>query len=122
MEVGEQSAITDVPDVSVGHMTLIAGSGKLVPGHGPVRTGVTVILPHSENVYEKKLRAGVHVQNGAGELTGALQVMEWGILETQTMRSTRTLESYVNNWLTTLMNNLSKGAWRSVRPLLRMVV
>lgn len=82
MEVGEQSAITDVPDVSVGHMTLIAGSGKLVPGHGPVRTGVTVILPHSENVYEKKLRAGVHVQNGAGELTGALQVMEWGILET----------------------------------------
>jgi len=82
MDSGEQDAITDVPGVSVGHATLIQGTGKLVPGHGPVRTGVTVILPHDKNVYEEKLRAAVHVQNGAGELTGALQVMEWGLLET----------------------------------------
>lgn len=82
MDSGEQNAITDVPGVSVGHTTLIQGAGKLVPGHGPVRTGVTVVLPDDKNVYEEKLRAGVHVQNGAGELTGALQVMEWGLLET----------------------------------------
>jgi D-aminopeptidase len=82
MECGERNSITDVDGVSVGHVSLIRGEGRLVPGQGPVRTGVTVILPHEKNVYEEKLRAGVHVQNGAGELTGALQVMEWGILET----------------------------------------
>jgi D-aminopeptidase len=82
MDTGKQNAITDVPGVSVGHVTLIQGAGRLMPGHGPIRTGVTVILPHDKNVYEEKLGAGVHVQNGAGELTGALQVMEWGLLET----------------------------------------
>jgi D-aminopeptidase len=82
MECGERNSITDVYGVMVGHVTLIRGEGRLVPGQGPVRTGVTVILPGEKNVYEEKLRAGVHVQNGAGELTGALQVMEWGILET----------------------------------------
>ncbi len=82
MATGEQNTITDVDGVAVGHATLIEGSGRLVPGHGPMRTGVTVILPHDMNVYEQKLRANVYVQNGAGELTGALQVMEWGILET----------------------------------------
>lgn len=82
MECGERNSITDVHGVSVGHVTLIVGEGRLVPGQGPVRTGVTVILPNENNVYEEKLRAAVHVQNGAGELTGALQVMELGILET----------------------------------------
>jgi D-aminopeptidase len=82
MDTGQRNSITDVIGVSVGSVTLIRGEGKLKPGQGPVRTGVTVILPHDKNVYEEKLRAGVHVQNGAGELTGALQVMEWGILET----------------------------------------
>jgi len=81
-DTGEQNSITDVPGVSVGHETLIRGAGKLVPGQGPVRTGVTIILPHEGNLYEEKLRAGVHVQNGAGELTGSLEIMEWGILET----------------------------------------
>jgi D-aminopeptidase len=82
IECGERNSIADVSGVSVGQVSLIRGEGKLVPGNGPVRTGVTVILPHEKNVYEEKVRAGVHVQNGAGELTGALQVMEWGILET----------------------------------------
>lgn len=82
MESGERNSITDVPGVSVGHVALIRGEGRLTPGHGPIRTGVTVILPHEKNVYQEKVRAGVHVHNGAGELTGALQVMEWGLLET----------------------------------------
>lgn len=82
IECGDRDSITDVPGVSVGQLSLISREGTLVPGKGPVRTGVTVILPHEGDVYEEKLRAGVHVQNGAGELTGTLQVMEWGILET----------------------------------------
>jgi D-aminopeptidase len=82
MECGTGNSITDVDGVSVGHATLISGEGRLVPGQGPVRTGVTLILPHRGNVYEEKVRATVHVQNGAGEVTGALQLMEWGILET----------------------------------------
>jgi D-aminopeptidase len=82
IECGDRNSIADVPGVSVGQVRLVRGEGGLVPGKGPVRTGVTVILPHEGNVYKEKLRAGVHVQNGAGELTGALQVMEWGVLET----------------------------------------
>jgi len=82
MECGDRNSIADVPGVSVGQVSLVRAEGRLVPGKGPVRTGVTVILPHEGNVYKEKLRAGVHVQNGAGELTGALQVMEWGVLET----------------------------------------
>ena len=82
LEAGERNSITDVRGVSVGQVTLIRGEGKLTPGRGPVRTGVTVVLPHEGNIFREKLRAGVHVQNGAGELTGALQVMEWGVMET----------------------------------------
>ncbi len=82
MEPGQQNSITDIEGVRVGSVTLIQGEGKLTPGLGPVRTGVTVILPHTKSVFEEKVRSAVHAQNGAGELTGALQVMEWGILET----------------------------------------
>lgn len=82
METGEKNSVTDVHGVLVGHATLIHGEGKLVPGRGPVRTGVTIILPHEKTMFNEKFRAGVHVQNGAGELTGALQVIEWGVLET----------------------------------------
>jgi D-aminopeptidase len=82
LEAGERNSITDVRGVSVGHATLIRGEGRLTPGRGPVRTGVTLVLPHEGNIFREKLRAGVHVQNGAGELTGALQVMEWGVIET----------------------------------------
>ena len=82
LECGDRNSITDVPGVSVGQVSLVSGGGRLVPGRGPVRTGVTVILPHEGNVYKEKLRAGLHVQNGAGEFTGALQVAEWGIIET----------------------------------------
>ena len=49
---GALNAITDVPGVQVGHTTLIEGSGPLVVGSGPVRTGVTVVLPHAESMTE----------------------------------------------------------------------
>ena len=56
LEHGEKNSITDVENVSVGHVTIIEGSGKLKIGSGPIRTGVTAILPHQENIFEKKLQ------------------------------------------------------------------
>lgn len=79
---GRWNAITDVPGVRVGHTTLISGEGPLVVGQGPVRTGVTVILPREANVAGDPVFAGYHVLNGNGEMTGLLWVGESGMLET----------------------------------------
>ncbi|MBU0506339.1 MAG: P1 family peptidase [bacterium] len=78
---GKFNAITDVAGVKVGHATLIEGEGRLVIGKGPVRTGVTAIIP-GENIYYDRLVGGGFVLNGAGEITGFTQVMEWGMIET----------------------------------------
>lgn len=77
---GPLNAITDVAGVRVGHVTLIRGSGRLVPGQGPVRTGVTVIIPR-DDVWHKKVPAGSFVLNGTGEMTGLAWVEESGFLE-----------------------------------------
>ena len=79
---GRWNAITDVVGVQVGHTTLIAGDGPLVVGQGPVRTGVTVILPHDGDIGLDPLFAGSHVLNGNGEMTGLLWVAESGLLTT----------------------------------------
>lgn len=79
---GAGNAITDVAGVRVGHSTLITGSGPLHPGLGPVRTGVTVILPHAGNLFRRKVRAAVHTINGFGKPCGFEQVRELGQLET----------------------------------------
>ena len=76
---GRWNAITDVADVRVGHCTLIEGDGPLRVGHGPVRTGVTVILP-APDIWEQPLFAGPHRLNGNGELTGLEWVRESGLL------------------------------------------
>src|SRR5579885_3705210 len=77
---GPNNAITDVPGVRVGFTTLIEGEGPLIPGHGPVRTGVTVIVPHDGNIWQEPLFAGCHRLNGNGELTGLEWVKESGML------------------------------------------
>lgn len=77
---GPLNAITDVAGVKVGHATLIQGEGKLKPGHGPVRTGVTVVIPRND-VWHKKVAAGSFVLNGTGEMTGLAWVTESGFLE-----------------------------------------
>ncbi|HSE60106.1 MAG TPA: P1 family peptidase [Nitrospiraceae bacterium] len=77
---GPLNAITDVAGVKVGHVTLIRGEGALTPGEGPVRTGVTVIIPR-EDVWRRKVPAGSFVLNGTGELTGLAWVAESGFLE-----------------------------------------
>src|SRR5215218_6515914 len=78
---GPHNAITDVPGVRVGHTTLISGEGPLVVGRGPVRSGVTAILP-PDPVFSERVVAGAFVLNGAGEVSGVTQVVEWGLLET----------------------------------------
>src|SRR5262249_8513102 len=79
---GRYNAITDVPGVRVGHSTIIRGEGALHPGEGPVRTGVTAILPHPGNVFDDRMAASGFVLNGAGEVSGLTQVLEWGMMET----------------------------------------
>lgn len=77
---GPFNAITDVEGVKVGHTTLMRGEGQLKPGSGPVRTGVTVVIPR-DDVWHKKVAAGAFVLNGTGEMTGLSWVAESGFLE-----------------------------------------
>jgi D-aminopeptidase len=78
---GKLNAITDVPGVEVGHATLISGEGKLQVGKGPVRTGVTAVLPRGKDSMNDSVFAGWFSQNGNGEMTGTTWVEESGFLE-----------------------------------------
>jgi D-aminopeptidase len=77
---GPFNAITDVAGIRVGHTTLISGDGPLVVGQGPVRTGVTVIVPHDGDVWAEPIFAGTATMNGNGELTGLEWIRESGLL------------------------------------------
>ena len=74
LPTGALNAISDVPGVKVGHVTLIEGDD--------VRTGATAILPHAGNIFQDKVPAGIVVGNGFGKLTGSTQVDELGEIET----------------------------------------
>lgn len=78
---GANDGITDVPGVLVNHVTKISGSGPLVPGVGPVRTGATAIVPNAE-VWNRRPAAATFDLNGNGELTGSHWIDEAGFLET----------------------------------------
>src|SRR4029079_18284011 len=80
LERGTRDAITDVRGVRVGHATLIEGDGALVVGRGPVRTGVTIVMPHDGDVWAEPVFAGCHRLNGNGELTGLEWIREAGLL------------------------------------------
>lgn len=82
LATGHWNAITDVEGVLVGHCTLVSGRGPLIPGKGPVRTGVTAVLPHGGNLFRDKVAASAHVINGFGKCIGLPQVLELGTLET----------------------------------------
>jgi len=82
VEPGPKNTIADVGEVRVGHVTLVSGEGKTVPGKGPVRTGVTVIVPHRGNVWRDRPKAMWDTINGCGELTSAVSIREFGLLET----------------------------------------
>jgi D-aminopeptidase len=74
LKTGKNNAITDVEGVKVGHTTLIIGDS--------IRTGVTAILAHSDNIYQLKVPAAIYIGNGFGKLTGYSQVKELGNIET----------------------------------------
>jgi D-aminopeptidase len=78
---GKFNSITDVPGVEVGYTTLISGEGKLEVGKGPVRTGVTAILPRGHASLNDPVYAGYFSLNGNGEMTGTAWVDESGFLE-----------------------------------------
>jgi D-aminopeptidase len=82
MAPGTHNAITDVAGVRVGHATIVSGEGPLQVGVGPVRTGVTAIVPHEGDIGIEPLFAGSHVLNGNGDMTGLLWVKESGMLTT----------------------------------------
>ncbi len=77
---GALNAITDVTGVEVGLATIIAGTGKLVVGQGPVRTGITAVLPRGKNSADPVFAAWFTL-NGNGEMTGTTWVEESGFLE-----------------------------------------
>ena len=78
-KTGKLNAITDIKGIEVGHTTLISGEGKLVVGDGPIRTGVTAVLPRGKE-YDPVF-AGWYSLNGNGEMTGTTWVEESGFLE-----------------------------------------
>src|SRR3984893_7398473 len=78
---GPFNSITDVKNVEVGYKTLISGEGKLVVGKGPVRTGVTAILPRGKRG-KQSVFAGFFSGNGNGDMTGTHWIEESGVLET----------------------------------------
>lgn len=74
LATGKTNTIVDVPGVKVGHLTKVEGDS--------IRTGVTVVMPHSENLYRQKVPAAIYVENGYGKLMGLSQVTELGEIET----------------------------------------
>ncbi len=78
---GPFNAITDVSGITVGHTTLISGEGKLQVGKGPVRTGVTAVLPRGKDSMNNPVFAGWWSLNGNGEMTGTTWIEESGFLE-----------------------------------------
>jgi len=79
---GLHNAITDVAGIEVGQVTLISGEGPLTPGMGPVRTGVTAILPRGRSKAHMPCAAGFYALNGNGEMTGTVWIEESGELQT----------------------------------------
>jgi D-aminopeptidase len=110
LPTGKNNAITDVAGVRVGHSTLIKGDN--------VRTGVTVILPHSGNLFQEKVPAAIFVGNGFGKLMGSTQVNELGeietpILLTNTLNVPRVADALIE-WMLQLPGNEEV---RSINPI-----
>ena len=115
---GPLNAITDVQGVLVGQTTLIEGDGKLVVGKGPVRTGVTAILPRGKDSIRQFSYAGWFSQNGNGEMTGTTWVEESGFLEGPVMitntHSVGVVRDAVIAWRVKQGGEDQTGAWWSL--------
>ncbi len=115
---GALDAITDVAGVTVGHTTIIEGNGALVVGKGPVRTGVTVVLPRGGDTLAKPSFAGWFSQNGNGEMTGTTWIEESGFLEGPIMitntHSVGVVRDAVIRWRITSGPPDASGYWWSL--------
>jgi D-aminopeptidase len=115
---GPNNAITDVAGVLVGHTTLISGSGKLKVGQGPVRTGVTAVLPRGNDSLSNPVFAAWFAQNGNGEMTGTTWVEESGFLEGPVMitntHSVGVVRDAVIQWRVSKGNADKDGYWWSL--------
>jgi D-aminopeptidase len=115
---GPNNAITDVAGVLVGHTTLISGSGKLKVGQGPVRTGVTAVLPRGNDSLSNPVFAAWFSQNGNGEMTGTTWVEESGFLEGPVMitntHSVGVVRDAVIQWRVSKGNADKDGYWWSL--------
>jgi D-aminopeptidase len=115
---GPFNAITDVAGVLVGHTTLISGEGKLQVGKGPVRTGVTAVLPRGKNSMNNPVFAGWWSLNGNGEMTGTTWVEESGFLEGPVMitntHSVGVVRDAVIQWRVTHGQPDPTGYWWSL--------
>ncbi|MCA1705021.1 MAG: P1 family peptidase [Actinobacteria bacterium] len=103
---GRLNSITDVPGVAVGHKTICVDAS--------IRTGVTVVIPHTGDVFADRCPAAVHVGNGVGKLTGALQVAELGELEsvialTNTLSVPQVMQGLLDHHLSTMA-----PGWQSI--------
>jgi L-aminopeptidase/D-esterase-like protein len=115
---GPLDAITDVAGVTVGHTTLISGFGKLQVGQGPVRTGVTAVMPRGEDSLSNPVFAAWFAQNGNGEMTGTTWVEESGFLEGPVMitntHSVGVVRDAVIQWRVARAGPDTTGYWWSL--------
>ena len=115
---GPLNAITDVSGVQVGHTTLIESEGKLVQGKGPIRTGVTAILPRGDRSLDDPCFAGWSSLNGNGEMTGTTWVEESGFAEGPIMitntHSVGIVRDAVISWRASQGSADASGYWWSL--------
>ncbi len=110
LPTGKLNAITDVAGVKVGQVTLVQGK--------EVRTGVTAILPHDDNLFQQKVPAAIYVGNGFGKLAGSTQVEELGTLETPIiLTSTLSVPTAADALLDYTLGQSGNENVRSVNPL-----
>lgn len=110
LPTGPRNMITDVPGVKVGHCTISMGKGKLAKGQGPVRTGVTAVVPSGKNLFESPVKGGFFDLNGCGGLQGSLQIEEFGIIETPIMLTNTMSMGAVSDATVRYMLRLNKDA------------
>ena len=109
LPIGENNTITDVKNVQVGHFTLIKGDS--------VRTVVTAILPHNEDIFQKKVPAAIYIANGFGKLMGISQVEELGNIETPIILTNTLSVPTAADALIDYTIFIKKNNIRSVNPL-----
>ena len=109
-ETGRDNAVTDVAGVRVGQTTVWEGES--------IRSGVTVIVPHSGNLYDERVPAGIHVANGYGKLLGITQLEELGELETPiALTCTLCVWQVANAMVDYLLSQPGMDEVRSINPV-----